>query len=271
MVLKDNDNNILPVKFNKTASLAELRKVKIPVQSGGKEFKLEGLLAFIPKEKNANFCTDDNDGIKMTNLQDVGVVITHPHPMLGGNLNNNVVMGVSEYIVYHLQVPVLSLNFRGVGNSEGVGSWRGSYEREDTKAAASYLVNQSMQDMGYKINRVIMIGYSYGSVIAGSVIDEIPEVIAYTAISYPFGPLTFMLLGPLLQSTLDSLKPKFFVTGDQDNFTSTSTFKKRLSQMKGEDITFKIIPNLDHFYGGSENKLSREILKWIYFQIFKDN
>ena len=58
--------------------------------------KIEGLL-----EKNSN-----------TNA----VVITHPHPLYGGNMHNNVVMTITR-AYQKLGYTTLRFNFRGVGSS----------------------------------------------------------------------------------------------------------------------------------------------------------
>ncbi len=85
----------------------------------------------------------------------VGVVITHPHPMLGGNMHNNVVVALFKrfaswssfnYLCIYLFGPlficflnifpfcrfaqegfsVVRFNFRGTGRSTGSKTWRGA-------------------------------------------------------------------------------------------------------------------------------------------------
>jgi alpha/beta superfamily hydrolase len=46
------------------------------------------------------------------------VVIAGPHPLLGGNLHNNVVRGLGEGLALH-GLATLRFNYRGVGRSEG--------------------------------------------------------------------------------------------------------------------------------------------------------
>ena len=47
-----------------------------------------------------------------------GVVICHPHPLFGGNMDNNVVIAVSFSLVEQ-GFATIRFNFRGVGNSDG--------------------------------------------------------------------------------------------------------------------------------------------------------
>ena len=45
-------------------------------------------------------------------------VVCHPHPQYGGNMDNNVVMGVARALQDD-RVATLRFNFRGVGGSAG--------------------------------------------------------------------------------------------------------------------------------------------------------
>jgi alpha/beta superfamily hydrolase len=65
----------------------------------------------------------DSEGLKieglLENLQgEMGVVVTHPHPLYGGQMRNNVVESITQ--AYREQgYSTLRFNFRGVGKSEG--------------------------------------------------------------------------------------------------------------------------------------------------------
>lgn len=65
----------------------------------------------------------------------------------------------------------LRFNFRGVAGSTGRATWGGGGERNDVKAACKYLL-----DLPTPPKHLVLIGYSYGSIIGGSVLDDIPEV-----------------------------------------------------------------------------------------------
>ena len=62
-----------------------------------------------------------------------GVVICHPHPLYGGDMENPVVVRVQE-VCSALGLATLRFNFRGVGASEGVHGG-GVAEQEDAAAA----------------------------------------------------------------------------------------------------------------------------------------
>ena len=70
-------------------------------------------------------------GLLQTKPGDKGVVITHPHPLYGGSMHNNVV----ESLVHAYQqagYATLRFNFRGVGSSQGKYD-DGQGEQEDVK------------------------------------------------------------------------------------------------------------------------------------------
>ena len=62
-----------------------------------------------------------------------GVVLCHPHPLMGGNMDNFVVMSIYREIITR-GMAALRFNFRGVGNSQGSHD-KGEGEMEDVKAA----------------------------------------------------------------------------------------------------------------------------------------
>ena len=83
-----------------------------------------------------------------------GVVVTHPHPLYGGNMHNNVVIAVSR--AYQSRgCTTLRFNFRGVGGSQGNYD-DGVGEQEDVRAAVAYLADNGME-------QIDLAGYSFGA------------------------------------------------------------------------------------------------------------
>ena len=79
---------------------------------------------------------------------------------------------------------------KGVGKSSGWGSWRGGAEQSDVLSVAKFLLrkqeNQKQEEFP-KIDQIVLVGYSYGSVVTSSVANEMDEIKGFVAISYPFG------------------------------------------------------------------------------------
>ena len=68
-----------------------------------------------------------------------GVVICHPHPLHGGNMDNNVVIALALGLAQDGFV-TLRFNFRGVGGSQGSHT-KGESESEEILAALALILS----------------------------------------------------------------------------------------------------------------------------------
>ena len=89
-----------------------------------------------------------------------GVVVCHPHPMMGGDMYNNVVSAMCKSL-FDLGIVSLRFNFRGVGDSAGTHD-KGIGELSDAKAAVTFLSALPEVDE----ERIGLAGYSFGAGIA---------------------------------------------------------------------------------------------------------
>jgi pimeloyl-ACP methyl ester carboxylesterase len=85
-----------------------------------------------------------------------------------------------------------------------------------------------------------------GAPIAGSAVDEIKEVIGYVSIGYPFGMFASILFGRHHKGILKSPKPKLFVMGTRDGFTSVKQLQNKLSSAVGR-VETHLIEGASHF------------------------
>src|SRR5262245_44031231 len=69
-----------------------------------------------------------------------GLVICHPHPLYGGEMENPVVVRVAE-VASESGLSTLRFNFRGVGRSTGTHA-QGQGEQDDLRAALSMLTTR---------------------------------------------------------------------------------------------------------------------------------
>ena len=114
------------------------------------------------KAKGLNFegivATPDDVGSGMP-----GVVICHPHPLYGGNMDNNVVLAVS-FALAEQGFATIRFNFRGVGNSEGEHT-KGEQEYQEVLGALDLLKSWP----GVNGGKPGLVGYSFGTgIILGS-------------------------------------------------------------------------------------------------------
>lgn len=85
-----------------------------------------------------------------------------------------------------------------------------------------------------------------GAPISGSAVDEINEVVGYVSLGYPFGMMASILFGRHHKAILQTPKPKLFVMGTRDGFTSVKQLQKKLSSAAGR-VETHLIEGAGHF------------------------
>lgn len=91
-----------------------------------------------------------------------------------------------------------------------------------------------------------MSSYDTGAPIAGSAVDLVDKIKGYVGLGYPFGFLASILFGRHNKTILASQKPKLFVMGTRDGFTSVKQLENKLKTASGR--TEKIlVPGAGHF------------------------
>jgi len=172
-----------------------------------------------------------------------GVVVCHPHPLYGGEMDNNVVIPICQ-VLAQASIASLRFNFRGVGASQGRFA-DGVGERQDVVAAISYLLTLEAVDK----NRIGLCGYSFGGAVSLEVAPVDERVKALALISPAIS--TYV---PLKQYT----KPKLIVCGGADQFVSIISLQ-RLAEELPPPNDFELVSGADHFWGGYEDKVAARI------------
>ena len=167
-----------------------------------------------------------------------GVVVCHPHPLFGGNMDNAVVLGLCQSLVRE-GFMTFRFNFRGVGKSEGEFT-KGEKEQEDVKAALGLLRGWP----GVNRRKVGLAGYSFGAAMV------------LTGISGYKGAGALMLVSPP-PSAFDAPKlgkdgrPKLLITGDRDRLASYESIAGKARTLGG-DVQVSLVPGADHSWRGHE-------------------
>src|SRR5512137_1179511 len=99
----------------------------------------------------------------------VCIIVCHPHPTMGGDMDNNVVVAIFNEFVTR-QWPVLRFNFRGVGRSGGTFD-NGIGEIDDVKAAMQFFSEYVTAP------QVFVVGYSFGAAMGGAAAAESPAAL----------------------------------------------------------------------------------------------
>lgn len=85
-----------------------------------------------------------------------------------------------------------------------------------------------------------------GAPIAGSAVDQVGEVVGYVSLGYPFGLTASILFGRHHKAILQSPKPKLFVMGTRDGFTSVKQLENKLKSAAGR-VETHLIEGASHF------------------------
>lgn len=174
------------------------------------------------------------------------VLVTHPHPLYGGSMHNNVVEALMSAAV-DSGFNALRFNFRGVGGSTGRHD-DGVGERRDVMAAARWLRSQ-------KEAPLVLLGYSFGALVASEAASGLGELSGGVWVGFP------LVLGSLPSWPL-SAGPLLLLAGDRDEFTDVGTLET-YAQSLGTRGRFLPSKGGDHFWGGRESALIEEVSSFL--------
>ena len=167
-----------------------------------------------------------------------GAVISHPHPLYGGDMENDVVHLITRTF-QGAGWTTLRFNFRGVGESQGTYD-EGMGEREDVAAAVTFL-------KGKGLDSVVLAGYSFGAWVNARAALDLPEITSSVLVSPPVDLMDFSFLKG------DS-KTRLIVVGHRDAFASTDRIQA-LAKVMPVPPEIRFIPGADHFFSAGSEEL----------------
>ncbi len=161
------------------------------------------------------------------------IVICHPHPLYGGNMDNPVVMTIAQAF-FEKGYTTLRFNFRGTGNSTGMFD-DGIGEPDDVKAALNFL-----EEKGYT-NRTLA-GYSFGARMNAALVSKGVGIEDHIMVSPPVGFMSFDEIESMPFTGL-------IITGSNDDIAPVATVSEHIKRWK-INPRFEILDACDHFYSG---------------------
>jgi hypothetical protein len=177
------------------------------------------------------------------------VTICHPHPLYGGDMDNNVVMAV-YFALVKSSIAALRFNFRGVGNSSG-SYGEGVGEQDDLQAALDFLSILKEIDS----SRIGLAGYSFGGMVAAHVAIKDNRIKQLALISPALNETDWIRLKKYAL-------PKLILIGEAD----TSVPFRPFQHFFGDAKQYQIIAGADHFWYGFEEQLSGKIARFFHDQ-----
>ena len=169
-----------------------------------------------------------------------GVVITHPHPLYGGTMDNNVVW--TAFQAFQAKGwSTLRFNFRGVGLSTGEYG-DGLAEVADVQAALMFLGSRLQ-------GKIFLVGYSFGAAVAGRALLSGVAAAGLIMISPPIALMEMPYLAKVP-------KLRLIIVGDRDEFCPLPRLEELLGAAPPESRPeVKIVPGASHFLAGREKPL----------------
>jgi uncharacterized protein len=188
-------------------------------------------------------CKFFSDDLELAGLLDIqsleqGVVVTHPHPLYGGDMENNVVKAITD-TYQGVGYSTLRFNFRGVAPSQGRYD-EGRGEQQDVVAAVAYIKAQGVAN-------VELVGYSFGAWVGAQAVSAGLNVPRMVMVSPPVAFIDFSAVNEL--ASLDLV-----VTGSLDEFAPVGPVNSLLAHWNPEAY-LEVIQGGDHFYGGYIDEL----------------
>lgn len=166
----------------------------------------------------------------------LAAVISHPHPLMGGEMGNPVVEILSETL-FASGISTLRFNFRGVGRSTGRFD-EGRGEQDDLLAAVTFLEEKGIRE-------ILPAGYSFGAWVAAGVLNR-RNLLPAIFVSPPIN---------LLRFAFQALRGRvgLIICGDQDQFCPLDRIRIVAAELS---CHLDIIPDTDHFFLSREQDLA---------------
>ena len=199
------------------------------------------------EERHYFMCGDLKlEGLLGRGLTGRGAVITHPHPLYGGDMYNNIVNAITW--AYHRKgYTTLRFNFRGVGVSQGSYD-EGVGEQQDISAAIEFLKDNGCEEID-------LAGYSFGAWVIARGLNNFRDVKRIVMVSPPAAFLEFNTDGADARIGL-------VITGSRDEIAPPSLVEKLVENWNPR-ARFKIVQGSDHFYWGKEHLVSQAIEEYL--------
>lgn len=212
-------------------------------------------------EKKVRLSSGSSDALVADRQSRLAVIVTHPWGLLGGNMHNNV---VTAAVLYFQSLGITTVRFDFCGS--GVG--RGYAQVEQVQEVAQGLLTGKFIVGEVRPLQILLVGYSYGSLITGSASADIPETIGIVSIAPPFAVQHWLLMFNssyhLKRASEREDLPRLLVLGSEDNFTTEKAFKDIVeNRFPPESTTGAVIKGADHFFGHRERDLMDVIGQWL--------
>jgi alpha/beta superfamily hydrolase len=178
-------------------------------------------------------------------------------------MHNNVVVAT---VLYFQNLGITTLRFNFQGSQIG----RGYAQVTQVEEAAQFLLDGkhlTEPSSSTPPSCILLVGYSYGSLITASASATIPKCIGCISIAPPISVQHWLLCFNGSHHTTQARKrttlPRLFVIGSRDNFTLEEKFLEHVTSFPQETTTGAVLKGADHFFNRREKDLMSIVGQWL--------
>ena len=175
-----------------------------------------------------------------------GVVISHPHTLFGGDMNNLVVECIRK-VYMSFGYTTLRFNFRGAGKSQGSFD-EGKGEQIDILSAVDCLKK-------YGVEQVDLAGYSFGAWVNALAFPKQKDIKRKVMVAPPVAFIDFKNIGDLSALSL-------IVSGSLDEYAPPKLIRKMIP-IWNPSAHLEVIEGADHFFFGYTGELDSGLSKFL--------
>lgn len=200
------------------------------------------------REENIRFRSGgwEMEGLYHTDHTRKGVVISHPHPLYGGDMFNPVVDAiVAAY--RKCGFATLRFNFRGTGKSTGSYD-HGVGEQADVSGAIAFMAGEGLRE-------IHLSGYSFGAWVNAMALQSGLAVQGMTMVAPPVAFIHFEdgIRLPMLSAV---------VAGSRDEVAPPNQLRALMDRWN-PGAHADIIDGADHSFFGFLDEITRRLVQWI--------
>jgi uncharacterized protein len=186
-----------------------------------------------------------SDGVQLSvrkwkgsnNGRDFLILFVHQYSVMGGQ--GQLMEGMARRVVKQ-GYDAVTFDLRGAGRSTGKSSWTNQYELLDVQTVLDHVLQSTNK-------KIFLVGSSGGAPLAGATLDYSDRIVGGLFVGYVWGFWASILFGWAYSSLQNSPKPKLFVVGTKDEFTSMSQYEYRIARLSGSMNEMRIIEGKNHF------------------------
>ena len=178
------------------------------------------------------------------------VVVCHPHPLLGGDMDSSIVTTICRALAGH-GIASLRFNFRRpAAVQDDPGELDASAERDVT---AAFDLVRRWRDARH--DRCAVAGYSFGAAAIAHSIESLHAARAFALIAPPISGLAN-------SSLLTDTRPILLLVGEDDQLVSAAELGALAGEMTGP-VSFECVEGADHFFHARAGHVAERVASFL--------